>query len=102
MLVVDAQGHRGGLVLLWTDHVDIEVTSYSQNHIDASVVLDAGSPKWCFTGIYSFPEWQRRQESSNMLRTLIGLSTLPWIVMGDFNDLLNQSEKQGRLPHPDW
>nr|GMC60208.1 uncharacterized protein LOC109157277 [Ipomoea batatas] len=70
-----SDGHRGGLALLWFDNLEVEVTSFSHNHIDAFVTVDAGSPEWRFTGFY---------------------------VMGDFNDLLEQHEKRGRLPHPDW
>ncbi|XP_019173393.1 PREDICTED: uncharacterized protein LOC109168968 [Ipomoea nil] len=36
----------------------------------------------------------------DFLRSLKGVSDLPWVVLGDFNDLLMQSEKRGRLPHP--
>nr|GMD54280.1 uncharacterized protein LOC109157277 [Ipomoea batatas] len=102
MLVVDSQGHKGGLALLWADNAEIEVTIYSNNHIDATVVLDIGSPEWRFTGFYGFQERGRRRDSWNFLRTLAGLSTLPWVVTGDCNDLLHQYEKRGRVPHPEW
>ena len=29
-------------------------------------------------------------------------SDLPWCCMGDFNDLLTQSKKRGRLMHPNY
>ncbi|XP_031095115.1 uncharacterized protein LOC115999403 [Ipomoea triloba] len=102
MLVVDAQGHRGGLALLWTDSMDVEVTIFSHNHIDATVTVDVGSLVWRFTGFYGFPERARRRDSWNFLRNLAGLSSIPWVVMGDFNDLLHQHEKRGRAPHLDW
>ncbi|XP_019172485.1 PREDICTED: uncharacterized protein LOC109167867 [Ipomoea nil] len=36
MFVVDAEGHRGGLALLWHEAVDLEVTEYSSNHIEVT------------------------------------------------------------------
>ncbi|MCI58947.1 endonuclease/exonuclease/phosphatase family protein, partial [Trifolium medium] len=30
------------------------------------------------------------------------MSALPWCIIGDFNDLLSQEDKQGRNPHPNW
>lgn len=36
-----------------------------------------------------------------MLKSLALRSSLPWVVLRDINDLLFQSEKRGRVPHPD-
>lgn len=102
MFVVDACGHKGGLVLFWNDSVEVEITRFSDNHIDTTVILDVGSPKWRFTGFYGFPERVRRRTSWQFLRTLSVLSTLPWVIMGDCNDILHQTEKRGRHPHPNW
>jgi hypothetical protein len=30
------------------------------------------------------------------------MSTLPWCIIGDFNALLSQADKQGHNPHPNW
>ncbi|XP_019190543.1 PREDICTED: uncharacterized protein LOC109184976 [Ipomoea nil] len=37
-----------------------------------------------------------------MLRSLAGLSSLPWVIMGDFSDLLHHYEKRDLVPHSDW
>lgn len=37
-----------------------------------------------------------------MLRTLAQDNSLPWCVMGDFNDLLSNEEKRSRVDHPPW
>ena len=37
-----------------------------------------------------------------MLQTLSTMSTLPWVFIGDYNDLLSQSEKRGLRSHPTW
>ncbi|XP_073121701.1 uncharacterized protein [Henckelia pumila] len=55
---------------------------------------------WHLTGFYSFPERQRRNQSWNLLRMFSNRSSLPWCCIGDFNDLLSQSEKRGRILQP--
>ncbi|XP_019161998.1 PREDICTED: uncharacterized protein LOC109158536 [Ipomoea nil] len=102
VFTVDADGHSGGLALLWNNTVDLRVTGYSSNHVDTEVRLDVGSPCWRFTGFYGYPQRQRRREAWDLLRSLSVRSRLPWAVMGDYNDLLDQFEKRGRFPHPEW
>lgn len=77
----------------------MNLIGYSVNFIDVKILLPDTS-QWRLTGYYGFPERQRRQHSWNLLRDLSTKSTIPWCCVGDFNDLLAQSEKRGRLPHP--
>ncbi|KAK1368409.1 hypothetical protein POM88_034501 [Heracleum sosnowskyi] len=72
---------------------------YSRNFIDGRVTIH-GFPKWRLTCIHGFPERNRRRESWNLLTNLCSLSPLPWVVIGDFNDNLLQSEKCGGNRHP--
>ncbi|MCH90734.1 endonuclease/exonuclease/phosphatase family protein [Trifolium medium] len=51
-------------------------------------------PKWRLTGFYGYPENERRRDSWDLLRTLAQDNSLPWCVMGDFNDLLSNEEKE--------
>ncbi|XP_019150943.1 PREDICTED: uncharacterized protein LOC109147742 [Ipomoea nil] len=102
LFCVDADGHSGGLAMLWTSMVQLQVTGYSSNHIDTTISLDVDAPMWHFTGYYGFSDTGRRREAWQMLRRLAGESLLPWVIMGDYNDLLHQSDKRGRAPHPPW
>ncbi|KAH9763510.1 reverse transcriptase domain-containing protein [Citrus sinensis] len=58
--------------------------------------------QWRITGYYGFPESIRRRNSWRLLRSLAMTSSLPWICLGDFNDLLHSSEKRGKIKHPQW
>nr|GLL35718.1 uncharacterized protein LOC109156647 [Ipomoea trifida] len=33
---------------------------------------------------------------------LSSLNTLPWVLMGDYSNFLDENEKIGRVPHPPW
>lgn len=102
MFVVDACGHKERLVLLWHESIKLEVTRYSTNHVDSTITLDTDSPKWRFARYYGYLERSRQREPWQLLRALAGLSTLPWVIKGDYNDLLHQNEKRGHHPHPNW
>lgn len=69
--------------------------SYSRNHIDVEVVLAWENFKLRFTGFYGFPEHHLRYRSWDLLRSLYGRSSLPWVVGGDFNEILADEEKSG-------
>ncbi|KAJ9554109.1 hypothetical protein OSB04_018154 [Centaurea solstitialis] len=67
-----------------------------------SSVVDNVNEAWRLTGFYGFPERNRRRDSWNFLRSLADNTNQPWVVIGDFNDLLAQEEKRGPNAHPEW
>lgn len=82
--------------------MEVVVLGSSTNFIDTQIRVDSAAPWWRFTGYYGFPERRRRREAWQLLCSLANLSSLPWVIMGDFNDLLDATEKRGRAPHPSW
>ena len=62
-LIVPCVGRKGGLALLWNREIDLEIKSYSQNHIDVVINDAEKSIKWRLTGFYGHPETHRRYES---------------------------------------
>ncbi|XP_073131315.1 uncharacterized protein [Henckelia pumila] len=98
---VDRIGPSGGLGVFWKANINCSITNFSRNHIDMEIE-DVHKGKWRLTGIYGFPERDRRRASWDFLRTLHARSSLPWACIGDFNDLLSNEEKRGRLAHPTW
>jgi hypothetical protein len=70
--------------------------SYSPSHIDA-IVSQAGCDNWRFTGFYGNPEVAQRHHSWELLRQLNRVAGIPWLVMGDFNEVLLREEHLSRL-----
>ncbi|XP_019150233.1 PREDICTED: uncharacterized protein LOC109147050 [Ipomoea nil] len=96
---VDSVRQKGGMGFLWAKNNSARLIKYSNNHIDLVVSLP-NQHHWRLTCYYGFAQSTRRRESWDFLRSLKDTSDLPWVVIGDFNDLLHQSEKRGRRPHP--
>ena len=90
-LIVPYVGRKGGLA--W--EVDLEIKSYSQNHIDAIINDEEHSFKWRLTGFYGHLETHRRYESWHLLAFLNNQLHLPWLCLGDFNEILSNAEKSG-------
>ncbi|XP_058008112.1 uncharacterized protein LOC110638724 [Hevea brasiliensis] len=52
---------------------------------------------WRMPGFYGFPERNRRYLSWDLLRQLSQRSDIPWVLIGNFNDLLAAHEKERHL-----
>lgn len=50
----------GGLKLLWNEELEIELLSYSQNHIDVKVKDIAEDKSWRFTRFYGNPKEEKK------------------------------------------
>uniref|UniRef100_A0A803MDT7 Endonuclease/exonuclease/phosphatase domain-containing protein n=1 Tax=Chenopodium quinoa TaxID=63459 RepID=A0A803MDT7_CHEQI len=74
--------------------MDVDVLSFSQNHIDVLVdsLVDGG---WRFSGIYGFPKEEHKHKTGLLLKKLADSYDKPWLCGGDFNLMLVSSEKQG-------
>ncbi|GAV80313.1 Exo_endo_phos domain-containing protein, partial [Cephalotus follicularis] len=50
---------------------------------------------WRLTGIYGRPEAHLRHETWSLLRVLSSQINIPWLCVGDFNEILLVAEKEG-------
>ncbi|KAL0462250.1 UNVERIFIED_CONTAM: hypothetical protein Slati_0112600 [Sesamum latifolium] len=99
---VHAQGKNGGLALLWNKKVSIQLQSFSLRHIDASVQIHCSAEWWHFTNFYDELDVGKQIQSWNLLRQHHHQSAKQWMVADTFNDILEQSEKQGGPLRPNW
>ena len=88
---VNYEGRRGSLVLLWCKELDVEVKSFSLTHIDIFVLCEG--KMWHFMSFYGNSTRSQRHHSWELIRHLKGLFILPWIVPGNFNEIVNLSKK---------
>lgn len=93
MFTVAPIGLSGGLAVFWKDCYKVEVLSADKRIIDLSVKF--GSVIFFLTCVYGDPVRERRHTVWEKLES-IGLSrNNAWILIGDFNELLDNSEKLG-------
>ncbi|XP_072073883.1 uncharacterized protein [Arachis hypogaea] len=94
----EARHGAGGLAVLWDDSIDMSVNSMSLNHIDMVIQAKTAGQPWRVTGFYGCPDSANKQKFWELLNTLGQAQSMPWMVFGDFNQVLEQKEKKGGLP----
>ena len=94
-LIIPSEGRSGGMALLWVRDLDVEIRSFSRYHIDAIVIDSKSRFKWRMTGFYGNPETSLRKESWSLLRYLNSQYQLPWMCLGDFNEIVLATDKSG-------
>ena len=93
-------GLSGGLALFWKSDIKIEVHKSSLSHIDAVVEGGDRFGPWHLTGFYGDLDTSLRINSWNLIKELSIVSQLPWMVVGDFNEITCSMEKEGGALRP--
>ncbi|KAA3484396.1 reverse transcriptase [Gossypium australe] len=95
---VEAEGSKGGLCLAWKKDLDVKLKSFSKWHIDVLIKEENVEEDWKFTGFYGSPYSKDKNLVWDLLKRLAQESDYPWLVEGDFNEILYSFEKCGGIP----
>ena len=99
--MVDCVGQSGGLAMLWMAEAQIDILNFSRRHINIIVQSSlSGIIPWKLMGFYGHPVANKRDEGWSILRHIATLEPGHWIFLGDFNEILNESEKCGGRSRP--
>ncbi|XP_013589191.1 PREDICTED: uncharacterized protein LOC106297509 [Brassica oleracea var. oleracea] len=93
MFTVAPEGLSGGLTVLWKDCYKVEILSSDKRLIDMSVEM--GSLFFFLSCVYEDPVRDRRQLVWDKLVNIGLTRDRAWALIGDFNELLDNSEKLG-------
>lgn len=66
----------------------MQLRSYSKYHIDVNVLEENGSKIWRYTGFYGELCASKKSDSWNLLKRLGTDKSLPWLISGDFKEIL--------------
>lgn len=89
---ISSEGMSGGLALLWDESVHVEVKGINERCIDSYVRLSLSDPLWHVAFVHGEPRAENRHIMCSLLKDLKQTSTLPWLVLGDFNETMWQFE----------
>ncbi|KAM0913489.1 hypothetical protein ACQ4PT_012126 [Festuca glaucescens] len=95
-VAVDCNGRSGGLALWWREGIDVSVRPWCQYYIDTKITFN--DKTWRLSGIYGEPRTELRKRTWDVLQYLKSQDDLPWLCMGDFNEVVSQLEQLGGNP----
>ncbi|KAK7836759.1 putative ribonuclease h protein [Quercus suber] len=92
----DTIGYAGGLWLLWKkEEVEVFVLSATEQEIHATVKVCHLNLTWLISPIYASPRVNERRILWANLMQVAKLHNLPWLLLGDFNEVLCGEDKFG-------
>lgn len=99
---MEPTGLGGGLALFWHQSLNVSLHKIHEHFIHVIIVKeDNHAGPWRATFVYGEPRTENRPEMWKLLRRLRGLSDLPWIVIGDFNEAMWCFEHFAFTPRPE-
>lgn len=85
-------GKSAGIALFYDENVEIKELAVGPRYIDVLIRVSPNSPRWRGTFVYGEPKAHERIHMWNVLRRLRPNASEPWLVIGDFNETMWQSE----------
>ncbi|GMI79837.1 hypothetical protein HRI_001653000 [Hibiscus trionum] len=83
-----------GISLFATNNFNISLISYSSRYIHIQITKNNST--MFFTGMHGFPETSQKYKTWEIIDSLYpSTKNNPWLLSGDFNEILTDSEKQG-------
>ncbi|XP_065616035.1 uncharacterized protein LOC136061751 [Quercus suber] len=98
---VDPIGLSNGTWVLWDDrkcNVDVVWAIKQSVTMIIKVHSSSQSTSWLFSAIYASPILHKRMHLWTHLKNVASEFNMPWLVMGDFNELLHTMDKLGGCP----
>ncbi|KAI9085224.1 hypothetical protein K1719_032747 [Acacia pycnantha] len=92
---VPSIGRSGGLIMAWkSNRADVRVLQTDRRfiHIRCSLV---GTTEFLLTTVYAIPNSALKALLWRELSRLSSLISLPWVVIGDLNDILQVNRENG-------
>lgn len=92
-------GFRGGIWVAWNSAtIELAVISSTVQEVHALVRSHNSSDFCLLSAIYASPRFEERKILWDNLKRIADNHRLDWLMMGDFNELLSNSEKRGGRP----
>lgn len=95
---VEARGFAGGIWCLWDDTtIKVKVLSYTAQILNIGIMSNA-TLSWVASFVYASPVEQIRESLYTYIEEMSRFISMPWMLIGDFNQVMYQEDKKGGRP----
>ena len=98
-IVCPGDSRKGGLVMLWKKEIKILPLNLDPMFIDVQVE-DERHSVWRCTVMYGEFRWAHKYKTWERMRCLHQDNNMPWLLIGDLNEIQFLSGKEGGNPRP--
>ncbi|GMI84866.1 hypothetical protein HRI_002155900 [Hibiscus trionum] len=95
---VDFSFNCSGLALFTLNNNNVDLLAYSDRFIHTYIKCNSSS--FYFTGIHGFSETCNKPKTWELIDSFNINDNQPWLIGGDFNEILSDNEKQGGSRRP--
>lgn len=89
-------GKSAGIALFYDESVEIKKIAVGPRYIDVLIRLSPNGLQWRGTFVYGEPRAHERHHMWELLRRIRHNASEPWLMIGDFNETMWQSEHFSR------
>lgn len=93
--IVEARGTAGGLILMWTDDVNIEMEWKSDRIIGCDILDYDRVKRWSIFACHGTPYNSEKRTFWEDFEEVIKNIINHWLIIGDLNEVVSQEEKWG-------
>lgn len=97
----EARGHSGGIWIL-SSRDDLSFKLVDSNIQEITFSIKKGNASWICTATYASPTYSIRCNLWDHFITLRSRIHGPWVIIGDFNEILYSSKVSGGTFSPSW
>ena len=96
-ITMETISYVGGLWVFWKkEEADIYLLAATEQEIHAAVKVCCSNFTWFISAIYASPRLAKRRLVWSNLSEITKLHNHPWLMLGDFNEILSSEDKYGR------
>ncbi|OMP03577.1 Endonuclease/exonuclease/phosphatase [Corchorus olitorius] len=97
---VDAVGFSGGIWVLWKSFIGLVNVVEKGGQFISIFITDNKGLRWALTVVYASPTPSVLDFLWNYLNDFDEFDNIPWLLLGDLNQVLTAEEKSGGRPEP--